>query len=137
MAHEQPKTANEMSFERSELAVERTVMAANRTLQAWVRTALSLISFGFTIYKMLLSAVNEKLTMVRESQPRRIGLFLIALGTISMIIGIIEYFQTLNRLDALSKRHYKPLSFPFYVGLALAVMGLFLFITIMIHREVF
>ena len=56
MMHEAPKTANEMAFERTELAVERTVMAANRTLQAWIRTALSLISFGFTIYKILLSA---------------------------------------------------------------------------------
>ena len=137
MAHEQPKTANEMAFERTELAVERTVMAANRTLQAWIRTALSLISFGFTIYKILLSAASEKLMMVKEGQPRRIGLFLIALGTISMVVGIVEYFQTLSRLDSLSARKYKPLSYPFYVGLALALLGLFLFVTILIHREVF
>ncbi len=33
------------------LAVERTRLAHERTLMAWVRTSVSLISFGFTIYK--------------------------------------------------------------------------------------
>ena len=36
----------------TQLALERTSMAAERTLQAWIRTALSLISFGFTIGKL-------------------------------------------------------------------------------------
>lgn len=35
------------------LAIERTVMAAERTLLAWVRSGVSLISFGFTIYKVV------------------------------------------------------------------------------------
>ena len=33
------------------LALDRTALAHERTLMAWVRTAVSLISFGFTIYK--------------------------------------------------------------------------------------
>ena len=35
------------------LATERTRMAADRTLMGWIRTALSMIGFGFTIYKFL------------------------------------------------------------------------------------
>jgi putative membrane protein len=35
----------------TQLAVERTTLAHERTLMAWVRTSVSLISFGFTIYK--------------------------------------------------------------------------------------
>ena len=31
------------------LSIDRTRMAAERTLMAWLRTALSMISFGFTI----------------------------------------------------------------------------------------
>ena len=56
-----PKTSNELALERTtladdrtDLAVERTLMALDRTLMAWVRTATSLISFGFTIYKLSL-----------------------------------------------------------------------------------
>ena len=40
-----------LAEERTDLAVERSVMAAERTLMAWIRTALSMIGFGFTIYK--------------------------------------------------------------------------------------
>ena len=37
--------------EGTRLAYERTVLAHERTLMAWLRTAVSLITFGFTIYK--------------------------------------------------------------------------------------
>ena len=40
-----------LAEERTNLAVERSVMAAERTLMAWIRTAISMIGFGFTIYK--------------------------------------------------------------------------------------
>ena len=35
------------------LAIDRTRLAAERSLMAWIRTALSMIAFGFTIYKFL------------------------------------------------------------------------------------
>jgi len=34
----------------TKLAVDRTRLAYERNLMAWVRTAVSLITFGFTIY---------------------------------------------------------------------------------------
>jgi Domain of unknown function (DUF202) len=37
----------------TKLAYDRTRLAYERTLMAWVRTGVSLISFGFTIYKIL------------------------------------------------------------------------------------
>ncbi|MEI9889510.1 MAG: DUF202 domain-containing protein [Caulobacteraceae bacterium] len=33
----------------ADLGELRTIMAADRTLMAWIRTALSMLSFGFTI----------------------------------------------------------------------------------------
>ena len=33
------------------LAIDRTRLAHERTLMAWVRTAVSMITFGFTIYE--------------------------------------------------------------------------------------
>ena len=48
-------TKRRPSWPRSDpdLATTRTLMAADRTLMAWIRTSLSLLSFGFTIYKIL------------------------------------------------------------------------------------
>ena len=45
--------ANQLGVERTDWALERTFMAADRTLMAWVRTAISMIGFGFTLYKFL------------------------------------------------------------------------------------
>jgi inner membrane protein YidH len=41
----------DLAQERNDLALQRTIVAAERTLMAWIRTALSMIGFGFTIYK--------------------------------------------------------------------------------------
>jgi uncharacterized membrane protein YidH (DUF202 family) len=36
------------------LALNRTRLAQDRTLMAWVRTAITLVTFGFTVYKAFL-----------------------------------------------------------------------------------
>jgi putative membrane protein len=132
------KTATDLAVERTDLAVDRTVMAANRTLMAWVRTALSMISFGFTIYKFLQSATHgDPVGLLKAQGPRRLGLFLIALGTACVVMGSVEYFQTLKRLDDQSPDRHSPLNFSFAVGLVIGILGLFLFVTIVTHSEVF
>src|ERR1700679_1367281 len=40
-----------LAEKRTDLAMQRTSMAAERSLMAWVRTSLSMIGFGFSIYK--------------------------------------------------------------------------------------
>jgi len=132
------KTANELAGDRTDLAVDRTVMAAGRNLMAWIRTALSMISFGFTIYKFLQAAAKgAEVGLMKAEGPRRLGLFLIALGVISVILGSVEYFQTVNRLNKLSSTHHKALNFTFVVGILIGLLGLFLFTTILLHTEVF
>jgi putative membrane protein len=81
------------------LAVERTVMAVDRTLMAWVRTSLSLIGFGFTIYKIL--AAVEKAggaTLVREQTPRNIGVFLILVGVVPLALSMFQYVKGMKLL---------------------------------------
>ena len=64
------------------LSFDRTRMAAERTLMAWVRTALSMISFGFTIYKFLEAMLPQSTSPVlRADTPRNVGLSLIGIGT--------------------------------------------------------
>jgi len=132
------KSSNELAAERTDLAVDRTVMAANRTMMAWVRTGLSLISFGFTIYKFLQASIKDLTVSLMTAQgPRRLGLLLIALGTASVLVGAIDYFKTVERLNKLSEQKYKLINFTVIVGIIIGLLGLFLFITILIHKEVF
>ena len=128
-----------LSHERTDLAIERTVMAANRNQMAWIRTALSLISFGFTIYKFLeAEIVNvEHLKIIRVQGPKRLGLTLISIGTVAMILGTIEYFQTVKHLNTLSQKHHKLFNFSTFIGLLIGLLGLFLLVTIIANTEVF
>jgi putative membrane protein len=132
------KDANELAVERTDLAVERTIMAAGRTQMAWVRTGLSLISFGFTMYKFLQAVTKgADFGLMRAQGPRRLGLLLIALGTLSVVLGAIEYHGTVRRLNTMSVRQYRAFNFAVFMGLMIGLLGLFLFVTILIHKEVF
>ena len=143
MVAESAKTANEMAGERTDLAVKRTAMAASRTMMAWVRTGTSLISFGFTIHKILQTAVSttasaSKLSLLHEQGPRRLGLMLIFLGTASIVMGTFEYFKTAKQLNEMSGKEYRMRGDSSLVlGAFVGLLGLFLFLTILMNREVF
>ncbi len=135
MAVAEPKTSNQLAAERTDLAVERTLMGANRTLMAWVRTALSMISFGFTIHKLLQGKTLVG-GFVKVDSGRRLGLFLIALGTLCVIMGTIEYFQTARRLDGSFTFNIRRPNMSLVMGGAIGLLGLFLFVTMLAHAEV-
>jgi putative membrane protein len=94
----EPLTANQLAEARTNLATERTIMAADRSLMAWVRTGLSMISFGFTIYKLLEGFQESGKVHPDGLSPKNAGLLLIGLGSLSIITGTIEYWQRLNGL---------------------------------------
>jgi putative membrane protein len=125
------KSANMLAQDRTDLAVSRTMMAADRSLMAWIRTALSMISFGFTIYKILQGFQESGSKLPTEQTPRNIGLFLIGLGTASMVMGTIAYWQTFKELRLL--QHF-PLWRPsFVVALIMSGLGSFLFVGIVVN----
>ncbi len=73
-------------------------MSADRTLMSWVRTGLSMTSFGFTIYKLLQAVQSTGAILPSEHSPRRIGPDPDGLGTLSIVVGTIEYWQVLRDL---------------------------------------
>src|SRR5689334_656798 len=83
--------ANQLAQERTDWALGRTIMALERTLMAWLRTAVSLISFGFTLYKILEALVQKGSVPMDPRAPRDMGLLLIFLGMAMLGVGIIEY----------------------------------------------
>lgn len=120
-----PLSSNELATERTDLASARTMMAADRSLMAWVRTGLSMISFGFTIYKLLQSFQAKGLDVVELHSPRAVGMFLTGLGTVAIVLGTIEYWH--HRRDLLVLSHVKLWRPSFVMALIMSVTGVFLF----------
>jgi putative membrane protein len=125
------KSSNELAVARTDLAVSRNLMAADRTLMAWVRTAMSMYSFGFTIYKILDAFQKSGGNLPRAQTPRNIGLFLSAMGTFSMALGVIEYWQALKEMHPLKVIPLVRSSL--VMGLLMSGMGLLLFVGIITH----
>jgi putative membrane protein len=124
------RSSDELAVDRTDMATTRTLMAADRTLMAWVRTALSLDSFGFTIYKVLQGLAEAGVPLPHSKTPRNVGLFLTGLGTLAMIMGTVEYAQTLRDLHRFKDiRLTRP---AFIMAILMAVMGLSLFFSIFI-----
>jgi inner membrane protein YidH len=128
MSELEKKTSDELAAIRTDLAAQRTLMAADRTLMAWLRTALSMISFGFTIYKLLQGFAASGAALPHQSSPRNIGLFLTGLGTVSMVLGLIEYWGTLKSLRDIE--HVRLMRSSFVMALLMSALGLFLFSSI-------
>jgi len=116
-----------LAKERTDLATERTILASERTLMAWMRTALSMIGFGFSIYKFFqylpeeLAAGNIR----RPNAPRNLGLTLIALGTLSLSAAAWQHRNFLNKMGASQARHVWSVSF--VVALCVILIGLVTF----------
>lgn len=81
----------------TDLAFERTILAENRTLMAWIRTAISLISFGFTIYKFF-HELNSALASHRLLTPRLVGIIMITLGLLGLVWGLLDHHAIRIRL---------------------------------------
>ena len=81
-------------------AVISTELASDRTLLAWIRTALSMISFGFTIYKFLQYVREGQGMGARVEGPRNLGMSLILLGTGGLVAASIQHWRLLRVLDA-------------------------------------
>lgn len=129
MTESENLSANALAQRRTDLAISRNLMAADRTLMAWVRTALSLDSFGFTIYKVLVAFQEGGGQLPQGQTPRNIGLFLTGLGTIAMLMGTVEYWQTLKELRQIKEfRLTRP---ALVMAVIMSVMGVFVFVSIL------
>ncbi len=114
-----PLDSNQLAQERTDWALGRTVMALERTLMAWLRTAVSLISFGFTIFKILQALLQKGSVAMRPEAPRNLGLLLILLGMAMLVVGAVEYLNVRKNLLAKSEKKV-----PFSMTLA-ACVGVF------------
>jgi len=99
-----PRNTQELAFDRTELAWGRSIMALERTLMAWIRTSLSLIGFGFAMFKFLQVMQHEGTTSVRASSARNLGLFFILLGMSLLVLAIIQFQKAMTKIRQFSGR---------------------------------
>lgn len=107
-----------------DLGYERTRMAADRTLMAWVRTSVSMISFGFTIFKFFQYLRSDAITLQASTQgTRHLGLILVLLGTGLLGMAILEYIAYQWKLSRWMKQKF-PLSTALIAALLISVLGI-------------
>ncbi|HEX7858442.1 MAG TPA: DUF202 domain-containing protein [Sphingobium sp.] len=104
----------------------RTIMAADRTLMAWVRTSLSMLSFGFTIYKFL-QGIAAQTPLPHPNSPRQVGLFLTGMGIAAIVLGTISYWTTLSDLQR--TEHFRIGRPVLAMALLMSLAGIALFIS--------
>jgi putative membrane protein len=128
-----PKDRNtQLAEDRTRMAYGRTRLATDRTLMAYIRTSVSMIGFGFTIFKFFqfmreAEEISQRLTV---QGPRFVALSLIALGSLLLLVGIVEHRVLLKRLTTESGIEF-PTS-PAMVGaLILLLLGIITVISIL------
>ena len=95
---EEKNTGEDAVLTNTDLAFERTILGEKRTLMAWVRTAISLISFGFTIYKFFQEASTKTGLTHRLLSPRKVGMVMILFGLLSLVWGLMDHREMMNKL---------------------------------------
>jgi putative membrane protein len=113
------------------LAVQRTRMASERTLMGWVRTAISMITFGFTIARALDFAVQEgALKGLRLRTPENVALTLIILGTVSLGIASYQHWTFVRGLPSrgAEPRHW---DLTFTMACLIVLLGLLILINVL------
>jgi putative membrane protein len=118
----EPLDANQLAAVRTSLSIHRTAMAADRSLMAWVRTGLSMISFGFTIYKVVEGFQESGSVHPDGLSPKNAGLVLIGLGSLSIITGTIEYWQRLSGLGG--NQQIKRITPSFVMAIVWSALGI-------------
>ena len=112
------------------LAVERTQLAYDRTLMAWIRTSVSLISFGFTIYKFF-ELSGEKFASRGIIGPRRFAMFMIGTGIIALAIAVAEHWRDSHVLHKVGVARRSLASI---LAALVAVMGLLAMIAVVLRQ---
>jgi inner membrane protein YidH len=133
----QKANATALAEERTDMALHRTIIAAERTLMAWIRTALSMIGFGFTIYKFFQYLPQEIAAgnVARPQAPRNLGMTLIALGTLALVGAAWQHRRYLNEIGVSQNRHLWSISFA--VANLVALIGVIAFYGVLVRNGPF
>ncbi len=105
------------------LAYNRTSLSYERTMQAWIRTAISLITFGFSVYKLVDIVDRNPADRKYLVGTHAFGFILVAIGFVALAIATVEY----RRSIAVLRQEYgeSPRSTSVFFAGLVAVLGIF------------
>lgn len=128
--HDSPKVLPDVN---TQMAIRRTRNSEERTLMAWIRTSLSMISFGFTIYKFLESFARSEggHPNINMERVKNVGLTLIGLGVIALVAALWQHVAAINELRQEGGKF--PFSVAFGVAILMAIFGLLLFLDVLVR----
>ena len=101
----------------------RVRMAAERTLLAWIRTALAVMGLGFVVARHGIPGLESRL----------IGLAMTLIGTVSITLAAREYARQFRVLADAAQAEFKSTTISVWFALALAVVGVVLSSSILLH----
>jgi len=112
------------------LAVDRTRLAHERTLMAWVRTATSMISFGFTIAKLVPDRAADRGGLL---DTHTFASIMIAVALVALTLAAVQHRREMRALRARYPDHV-PYSNAMFVASMVAGFGILAFVAVLIGR---
>jgi len=112
------------------LAVDRTRLAHERTLMAWVRTATSMISFGFTIAKLVPDREADRGGLL---DTHTFASIMIAVALVALTLAAVQHRREMRALRA-EYPDRVPYSNAMFVASMVAGFGILAFVAVLIGR---
>jgi putative membrane protein len=102
---------------------------------AWIRTSISMIGFGFTLAKLFQSLASSNI-LIRGPAGRvwtaeGVGMLLISLGTLSLIVAVLDHRRELKQLQAIGLQ--PRFSLTLVVASVLAILGVMALLSLMVN----
>ena len=89
-------------------------------MMAWIRTAISLLTFGFGVYKFFQLGAGHDFVMAHPHRigAREFGLAMVTVGLVSLFLGAYDNRNGMHSLRAISPNmhHSKPTWLALLIG---------------------
>lgn len=108
------------------LSIESTELAHERTLMAWIGTAISLSTFGFTIYKFFQGVETASTISERMLSPRVVGMVMIGFSFVGLLLALIQQHRFIKELRVVDPTIKRSLST--VIAVLILVYALLLFL---------
>jgi putative membrane protein len=108
----------------TQLTLEVVRLGLEQAIMDWVRTSMSLITFGFTIYKFFQIDPGRGEEPHRLVSPRGFAIAMIALGILSMVLATFQHLRGMREVRRQYRDRPPPHSLASLVSVSVSVLGI-------------